>query len=224
MRKLTLLSATILFFLLLSGCAGSYKHIYPPSLNFTNNDVNQGVSFSYRYDVLREKGNKKFARKETTRGVKLVAVKITNNYDVTLNIGRDLNFYSGENPITILDPYVAKQMLKQNAASYLLYLLMTPLTFNIINQYGQVQDSYPVGLVLGPGLALGNSLTAAGANKKLYYELTQYDVMGKDIRPGETLYGLIAISEYGYDPISLKLTGVIDLDEEIGSIEIERPE
>ncbi|HLN54136.1 MAG TPA: hypothetical protein VK212_10545 [Lentimicrobium sp.] len=216
MKRFHVLTSILLFSLLLTGCAGTYKRIYPPAVNYSNNDVSQGISFSYRYDVLRERGNRKFAKKETMRGVKVVAVRLTNNYDFPVTVGRDINFYSGENLITVLDPFVAKQMLKQSAPTYLLYLLMTPLTFNIINSQGRVTDSYPIGLILGPGIAAGNVITASSANGNLFRDLSEYNIMGKDIRPGETVYGLLAISQFGYDPISIRFTETIDVNKEIG--------
>lgn len=209
MRKNPLLPAVILSMTFLTSCAGLYRPINPPHVNYTNNTVNEGISFSYRYDVLREIGNKKYAKKERKHGLKVVAIKLTNNYDVPFKIGSDLVLYTGENPVGMLDPMIAKRLLKQSAPTYLLYLLLTDLQLYSTDSYGRVTESVPIGLALGPGIALGNLATAASSNKKLQRELIEYNIAGREIQPGETIYGLIVIRQYGYDPISVKLTEVI---------------
>jgi len=73
---------------ILSGCAASYKPIYPVSLNYDSHQSEDGVELSYKYDVLRQNGNKKYAKKEDKKGVKLVALKITNNTQSVVNIGK----------------------------------------------------------------------------------------------------------------------------------------
>lgn len=190
---------------LFTGCAAYYRPIYPPALNYTNMDVTEGISFSYKYDVLRERGNKKLSNKELKKGVKLVAVKITNNYDTTLNIGRDIVFFSGQNRLDIVDPYLCRQLLKQSVPGYFLYLLFAPLSLNFIDGTGRVTESYPIGLALGPGLTAINMITAGSANSKLSRELYEYNIMDRDIRAGETIYGIIGVRDYGFNPINVKL-------------------
>jgi len=86
-------------------------------------------------------------------------------------------------------------LIKQKVPFYLFYLLLTPtqLTVN--------EDSFPIGYVLGPGLAAGNMAVASTANSRLKKELTDFDLFGKTIKPGQTLYGLIGIPEGGFLPL-----------------------
>jgi len=205
MKKLIPVLMLFAISMLLTGCAAYYRPIYPPALNYNNLDVAEGISFSYKYDVLRERGNKKYSKKELRKGIKLVAVKITNNYDTTLNIGRDIVFYSGQDRLNIVDPYICKQLLKQSVPGYFLYLLFTPLQFGTTDNYGRIIESYPIGLALGPGLTAINTITAANANSKLSRELYEYDIMNRDIRAGETQYGIIGVRDSGFNPITVKL-------------------
>ncbi len=205
MKRVLGVAVILVVAFLFNGCAGIYKDINPPVLHYYNSDVSDGIGFSYKYDVLTERGNMRYAKKERRKGVKLVAVKITNNYDTTLNIGRDIIFFSGNDQVTIINPYVVQSLIKQSTVGYLFYLLLTPLQFNTIDQNGRVMESYNVGLVMGPGITLINMLTAANANARLGRELAKYNVMNRDIQSGETIYGLIGIMDTGFNPLSVKL-------------------
>ncbi|MDQ3535576.1 MAG: hypothetical protein M3421_08120, partial [Bacteroidota bacterium] len=45
---------TFTLVIILSGCAATYRPIDPPSLNYNSHDFQDGIGFSYKYDVLRE--------------------------------------------------------------------------------------------------------------------------------------------------------------------------
>ncbi|ADR23642.1 hypothetical protein MATR_25020 [Marivirga tractuosa] len=199
---------TIASIFILSGCAASYKPIYPVSLNYDSHQSQGGVELSYKYDVLRENGNKKYAKKENKKGVKLVAVKITNNSQSVVNIGKNLTLYSGNNQIRPMEPMVVKESIKQNVPGYLPYLLLSFVNLTTTKQQnGTIEyNVIPIGLVLGPGITLGNMLIAADANTKLLDELRLYNVIGRDIKPGETVHGIIGVRDIGYSPITVEFT------------------
>lgn len=199
---------TIATAFILSGCAASYKPIYPVSLNYDSHQSKNGVELSYKYDVLRQNGNKKYAKKENKKGVKLVAVKITNNSQSVVNIGKNLTLYSGNNQIIPMEPLVIKESIKQIVPGYLPYLLLTFVNLTTTkSQNGTIeQNVIPVGLILGPGITLGNMLIAGDANAKLLDELKLYNLIGRDIKPGETVYGIIGVRDMGYSPITVEVT------------------
>ena len=187
----------------LSGCAASYRQVNPPTIHYNSHDLQDGIGFSYKYDVLRERGNKKYANKENKKGVKLIAVKITNNTDSVINIGRDVAFYSGNNQIFPMEPMAIKESLKQFVPGYLPYLLLTFTNLYVTN--GNTTETYPIGLVLGPAITVGNMAMAGSANKNMLNELNEYYLMSKDIQKGETIYGIIGVRDIGYIPISVKM-------------------
>ena len=188
--------------LLMSGCAMHYRAINPQNTDYRINDVQNNIGLSYKYGVLNERGNTKMAKKEFKNGVQVVAVKITNNSDTTLIIGDNAYFFSGNNIVNLLDPLIIKNSLKQATPAYLCYLLFTPFTFYVgIN--GNV-SSFPLGLILGPVLTLGNMLTSSNANNKMLDELKKYNLKNKAILKGETVYGIIGIQETTYIPLTLK--------------------
>jgi len=190
--------------LLLTGCAMSYHAIDPVRQNYASNNQGNGIELSYKYDVLRESGNTKYAKKEYKNGIKLIAVKLTNNTDTTLTIGKDIVFFSGNNQIDILPPVLIHNSIHQSEPAYLMYLLFTFTTLTVSN--GSSAHTYPIGYGLGPLLTLTNLVTASSANKDLLRELNRYDLINKELHKGETIYGIIGIREYSYDPISVRIS------------------
>lgn len=203
MKKLIINVLFIIALIFINGCAASYKPINPRTINYIANNLQEELGFSYKYDVLRERGNRKYARKEDKKGIRVVAVRITNNTERIINVGRDLVFYSGQNQILPVEPQVVKSLLKQPAAGYLFYLLLTPLNLYVIQ--GNSYDTYPIGLALGPGLSFGNMATAGSANKKLLIELIANNILYSDIQPGETIYGIIGVRDIGFNPLFIEL-------------------
>lgn len=201
--KLLILTSLII----LSGCAASYRPINPPAINYNAHDLQDGIGFSYRYDVLREKGNRKYANKEHRKGVKLIAVKITNNTDSLIVVARDLTFYSGEYPVVPMEPMVIKETIKQIVPAYLPYLLFTfvNLTITKTTYYGSDVSVIPIGLGLGPGITLANMAISGSSNQNMLRELYEYNVLNSMIPPGETIYGIIGVHDFGYSPMSVKL-------------------
>jgi hypothetical protein len=194
---------TKLYSLLISGliftsCASSYKAIQPDRIHFQNNETYQEIEFSYKYDVLNERGNKKYANKESMKSMKIVAVKVVNNSDSSFVFGKDLKVYSGGKSIRLLEPDLISSTIKQGVAVHLLYFLLTPMT---VHSGG---TTTPIGLVVGPGIAIDNIVTASIANKKFKKELEANYLSGSVIHAGETIYGLIGILDVGYNPLELR--------------------
>ena len=196
--KITLLCIVISA---LTNCASGYKMIKPTSINYFSITETDGVKLEYKYDLL----NKKYAKKEYTKGVKLVAIKITNNSNKDLMFGRDAKLtYENDSEIYVMENEKVFTTLKQSAASYLWYLLLTPMNL-YTTENGQQTSSTPIGLVVGPGLAGGNMIAASSANKKFKTEMLDYNINGTVIKKGETKYGLIGIKTDSFDSLKLKI-------------------
>ena len=201
--KITLL---LTIALTLTTCASGYKMIEPQSINYISSNESDGVKLEYKYDLL----DKKYEKKELKKGVKLVAVKITNNSAQDLMFGQDAKLtYENGTEVYVMENEKAFKTLKQSPASYLWYLLLTPVNFYTTetnsNGFQQETSSTPIGLVLGPGLAGGNMIAAGSANKKFKEEILEYNVNGTIIKNGETKYGLIGIKTDSFDALKLKI-------------------
>ena len=133
----------------------------------------------------------------------MIAVKITNNTDSIINVGKNVAFYSGQNQIFPMEPMVIKESIKQIVPGYLPYLLLT--FTNLYVSDGTSTETYPIGLGLGPVITIGNMAVAGSANKNMLNELYEYNILSRDIQKGETVYGIIGVRDMGYSPISVKM-------------------
>lgn len=185
----------------LTNCASGYKMIAPKSINYISTNETNNVKLEYKYDLL----DKKYSKKEVKKGVKLVAIKITNNSDKDLMFGRDAKLtYENGTEIFVMKNEKVFKTLKQSPTSYLWYLLLTPLNFYTAEN-GKQTSSTPIGLVAGPSLAGVNMIAAGSANKKFKTEMLEYNINGTLIKKGETKYGLIGIKSNSFDSLKLKI-------------------
>lgn len=177
-------------------CAKSYNLIRPKSIEYNALSASDDVILEYKYDLL----DSKYANKEERRGVKLVALKITNNTDRDLTFGRDVKLISQDGiEIYPLSRKVLYNKLKQRTPGYLLYLFLTPLRLSVDG------ESIPIGYGLGPGLTGWNMINGTSANKKFETELWTYDLDAKVITKGEIQYGLIGFESTTYQALKIKL-------------------
>ncbi len=199
-----IIKITFLFLavLTLANCASGYNLIEPKSINYVSTNETENVKLEYKYDLL----DKKYAKKELKKGIKLVAIKITNSSDNDLMFGRDTKLtYGNGTEIFIMENNNVFKTLKQSPASYLWYLLLTPMNLYTTGSNGQQTSSTPIGLIVGPGLTVGNIIAAGSANKKFQTEMLEYNINGTLIKKGETKYGLIGIKSDSFDSLKLKI-------------------
>jgi len=203
--KITRVLVAGLVLSLFTGCASGYKLINPETINYKSGDQNEGVNLQYKYDLL----DKKYAKKEIKNDIKLVAIKVTNNTERDLTFGNEIKLtYENGNQVLVMDNTKVFKDLKQSPASYLFYLLLSPVNlYTNTSTDGKIEDSnsFPIGLILGPGLAGGNMIAAGSANKKFETELLTYDINGTVIPKGQTRYGLIGINSDSFYALKIKL-------------------
>lgn len=197
-NKLIVLYISIAF---LSSCATTYKTLAPKS--FETTEVTDSVSFSYKYGILEESGNKKFAKRELPNSIRVLSVKIVNETNNELIIGKNCKFFSRSNELELVDPIEAHRKLKQGVAEYLVYLLLTPINLNIKDPKTLTTDVIPIGLALGPLLTVVNISAAASANGKFLKELKSFNLIDKKVAPGQTVFGLITVRTNDFGPIRL---------------------
>jgi hypothetical protein len=71
---------------LFGSCASGYKTINPTNLSYHSSSSDKSVILQYKYELL----DKKYKKKEVARGIRLMAVKITNNSNEDLVFGKDI--------------------------------------------------------------------------------------------------------------------------------------
>ncbi len=209
MIKIIKLSLLLVFVLLLNSCASRYRKINPQTINYLSKNADGNILLEYKYDLLE----KKYKKNETKNNIKLVAVKITNNTEKEVVLGRDFKLvYENGKEINLIETEKLFKTIKQSPASYLWYLLLSPIKFELKtttsnnngNPETDSQFSFPIGVILGPVLTFGNMIVAGNSNKNFKKELLDFDLYGKSIKIGETIYGLIGINSNGFDKIIIK--------------------
>lgn len=193
---------------LFTNCASSYKAIHPTIVNYSNELVTDSISFSYKYDVLWDSGNRKYARKERKRNTKMVAVKIVNHSNKTIVFSKNVKLYASGKLIPVIGKDSLFDEFRQPAGAYILYLLLTPIHKMSVNFNGPT-NIFPFGYIVGPVLATFNIMVAAHANSNFKYELDTYSMEDRAIPPGDTVYGLVGIDVNDYLPLTIKLEGVL---------------
>lgn len=191
---------------LTTGCAGSYTRIQPQRIaTYISSPSSGPVAMAYQYDVLRlNGGNKKYLKKETKRGYRVAAVRVTNNWDRDVNFSNDLTLLLGDRPITPIPGVIAARDMRQGVAIYLLYLLVNP-TIGAKTDPMTGKISGGTTLPLGPFIAGGNMLAAGSANGNMRKEFAAYDLTNRTLKPGETVYGIVSLRELSVAPLRVEL-------------------
>jgi hypothetical protein len=184
-------------------CATKFKTIDPKKTNFSNEIFLDGVSLQYRYNILRERGNRRYANREEKKGVHIVAVKILNNSNKEIQIGHSANLHINNSKVGLLDPSFVWKSLKQPTLIYSLYFFLVPVRRPPSVPSGNA--IYQTLYIAGPGLALSNMFVAIKGNKQFLKELKQYNLAGKVIRPGEEESGLVYLVYTGYEPLTIRM-------------------
>jgi hypothetical protein len=186
---------------LLMQCASTYHPIDPPTVEYTVHDENDDVDFSYRYDVLTYRGNRKYPKKEKRYGFNIVAAEITNKTPRTLNFVRDLELYTQRGTVFAAENEYTAKTIHQPVAIYLLYGLLYYTSFECSGNDCHVTSFIPFGL----GIAAGNMIVAGAANAKMKEEFNAYSPHAKNIGPNETVHVILAIRDMGFAPLKMRV-------------------
>ena len=190
----------LIFILTIASCANSYKWVDIENQREGNQTSSNGVTLTYKYDVLK----KRYHKKEYSKKIRVVQVEINNQSGQDLVFGKDLKITEADGTERyLLSTEAIFTSLKQHPAVYLIYLALTPVKLTVNN--GVQQTVTPVGYVLGPLLALGNMIFAASANEKFRFQLERSNLHNRTIRDGETVYGLIGIDAVGSKSLGIKI-------------------
>lgn len=206
MKTLQALLLTLVTIALFSSCARTYHPLEPTSLRYIHHEEETApLSLGYRYNILTEKGNKKFSKAEEKRRLYLVAVEITNFSDRPMTLGKDFLLQAGDVPVAPVSKMRLYSRLKQKPGFFMFHLFFSTLniTTQTTSSYGTKYRFYPIGLIIGPAIAFGNLSRAKNNNKKFKADLDQYDLTDKPIAPGQTVHGLVGLSHFSFAPLRI---------------------
>jgi hypothetical protein len=201
---------TIIFALLISGCAATYHPLSLDNIKYTPGDTIKGISYGYRYNVLMEQGNKKYGEKENQKNIKLVAFSFTNTGLHKIDLVNDLEYFQySTRQIIPLESKTIAASFEQNPNKY-----YADLGLMLLNGYyseesttnGDVTSSHfriiPIGLIIGPILTIVNISTAKNANLLFSKDLEKYSP-AISIEPGQKIFVLIPFGDISEKSIQL---------------------
>jgi len=200
MKKiLTAMVLTILF----SQCASIYHSIDPPTIEYPfEQDDNQDLSFSYQYDVLAKRGNKKYSKKEKKHGFSIVSVRVKNNTDRELSFARDIDLLVQRGVVHPVENEFTAHTIRQKIGFFLFYSLLYYSETDCNNKTGCKTTVF---IPFGLAIAAGNMIVGGSSNDKMKKEFNDYSLYTKTIAPGQTVYGIVALRDLGYQPLKLKV-------------------
>lgn len=167
----------------------------------------ENIGYSLRQGVLYNMHNYFFARREMKKNLSLVAIKIVNKSDSSININ-DLKFTCGSLlPIQQIDIHDFYNTIKQKSALYWLYsvgavVYPQPVTYLDKNGTQQPKPDNPkkfikngklfIPLPVGLPIAAANYAIAYKANKKMKKDFELLDLSNRTIQPHDTIQGILA--------------------------------
>lgn len=166
-----------------TGCAASYHPIQPQTVEFAalpDSLAKQEVTFAYRYHVLKDAGNRKYAKKEKTHGISLLALQIVNDGPDTLWFPQDFYALGPSGQVNILWADMVYDRLLQDK-----YQRKAGLEVPIGRGFGDA-------VVNNAGLGIKRSIEKS-ANEKFSQELDDFYLAPCYIAPGVTMIGLVAL-------------------------------
>jgi len=189
---------------LFCGCANSYKSITPNTITYQNEQKNNGLAFSYQYNVLDLNNNSRNAKKELKQNIYLLAVKLVNDSQKSIFIDKDVLFKVKDSIIVPLEVNILHKKLKQNQWSHLLLGLIALPGVQTTCTKGQCSSRLLIPIPIGMPFGITNMIIASKANFKFKKELKKFNIINKEIKPGEQVYGLMGVYNPWFGPITIE--------------------
>jgi hypothetical protein len=147
-------------------------------------------------------------RKETKKGVQLIAVRIDNNSNhyIQLNESRFSVSTSSGRSIAILSPEQYFKATRQQPETFIFFYSIAGIGY-----FEEETTSYPSGNTttrgrityspLPPAIGILNAIVAGSANSRERANLENNQIFERPIPPNTSLYGLLAISNHQYSEL-----------------------
>jgi hypothetical protein len=188
--------------MMVSSCAKKYRAINPTRIDFYERSYpTYQLDFDYKYDMLKLNGNRKLSKKESRKNFRLVAIKITNNNDFSLNVRNDIQFMAYGQPMQLMPTQLLYNKLKQRSLFYALYaFILIPL-----ETYPTASTPRTILIPVGLPFAIWNVGVSIKANQNLSMELELFNIQNRILLPGESIIGLIGIQDKEAPALSIGL-------------------
>jgi hypothetical protein len=184
---------------LLAGCAVTYNKIDLSKTAFQTVDSTSKVKISASYtNALAESGNNFIRKKSNRKNITIIPISI-NNYSLdTLRIEKkDIEIFINYEPVEIISPEKYYKKLKQNTGWHTIEIVPGAYAnFGVVAAL-IVTPTIPTSafiLSLLTPLGVYNVITATKANKQMYKNFNELDIIGKPIAPQTHFNGIICVN------------------------------
>lgn len=193
--------------LLFTQCAFKYRPVHPPTVRYVVREKGRDLDYAYLYNVLSfrnnaSRPNTKYAKREQKYGYQIVAVRITNKTTDTLNYSDDIEITTDLGKVQLVPNEQAAWEIRQKLWPHLFWIYANFRVDDcVFDCRGDANGSF---IPLGYFLMTRNLLRAHFANTKLKQEFAEYNLYERNIKPGETVYGIIAIKSVAFQPLYIR--------------------
>ncbi len=171
----------LLFLLMVfsTGCAFNYRYIDPLDVSFLmlRDETPLEVEISFKYNVLKEAGNRKYAKTEKRTGVSLLAVRIENNGTDTLYFPEDFGIKLGQEYVFMLTKDETVGVFKRGATS----------------DFGASETGRLEELFLSLILVFVDAGNRGNMNRRFAKEMDEFYLWPSTIAPGVSTVGLLGV-------------------------------
>jgi hypothetical protein len=172
------------------GCAAPYHFIEPQLVNFSTASAdtlaNRRGEIAWRYHVLADAGNRKYAKKEARSGISLLAVRVRNGSADTVFFPESVLMFAGRDTLQPLTMEAAGEALRQTTAE----------------DGGQGVVEVEVDAPLANlAVDIFNIATQEKANLRFVKELQEFYLVPSYVAPGQTVAGLLALPVKALTPL-----------------------
>jgi hypothetical protein len=196
-----------MFSTFLTSCAVRYRTVSPSILQYPVQPGDSSKVVISSISDFNQTFNSRYGKKEFKAGYAAIAVKVTNLKDQPVQLTREnlkVSSKAGEREIITMEEYTKR--VQQVPQAYLLHTLWGPWQWSHVENPapGQPESTFvflPIGLVVG----IGNMFYAAHANTKHKAALSNNQLIGLTVEPGQTVYGILLIRSSGFEKLRIEL-------------------
>jgi len=201
-NKLKLPFTLLLFVLLLTSCASTFKQINPENQEFSHRIETNDLLVEYNPNILKYSKNTRIQKKADKKNISFIIGKFTNKSSDSIHLSEDVTFNIQNKNIE--ESY---SKLKQRPWTYYLALISAGFTVSSEGSSGFIGIN-PFALIY----SIPNSIVATIANKKMKKELNNYSLENKILAPNESKYGLITFDNSSNSLLNIERVRGLKID------------
>lgn len=184
--------------ILLSSCHTHYYRMSPEEVHFGERNNYQELKIGYKSNYLSSIDDVAYAEHAAHANIEVYAVEITNNGIEPVILGQTHHLSVGGRAGTLLETEVFHKELKFKLGRNLPALAITPLLgLTAASDEDAIDTPSPYAFWIPSAIISIGILNFAEKNGRLKKDLKKWNLFGRPIAPGETVYGVVGVKING---------------------------